>query len=249
MSGALIVGNWKMHKSIPESVAFARQLRGSLLIPPGREAVIAPAFTALRAVADVLAESAIGLAAQNVHDQQEGAYTGEISAPMLVDAGCRYVIVGHSERRTLCAETDAIINRKVATALACRLKPIFCVGESLDEREKNMTFSVIERQLREGLNNLGDDDIREVCVAYEPVWAIGTGRTASPEQAREVHAFIRRVIDGMVRNPVSRDLKILYGGSVNPGNIRTLMREEDIDGALVGGASLEIKTFSEIVNY
>jgi triosephosphate isomerase (TIM) len=249
MRTPFIVGNWKMHKTVRESVDFARRLVRDLSIPTGREVAIAPAFTALSAVADVLEGSAVRLAAQNVHDRPEGAFTGEISAPMIVDAGCRYVIIGHSERRTFYGETDEAICRKIATALSFRLKPIFCIGETIDERDRDMAFPVVEKQLREGLKNLAGDDIRAVTVAYEPVWAIGTGRTATPPQAQEMHAFVRQVIDDLARDRLSPDLRILYGGSVNPGNMGALMAEADIDGALVGGASLTIESFSEIVNY
>ena len=249
MRTALIAGNWKMHKTARESGDFGRRLAEDLYIPTGRDVVIAPAFTALQAVAEVLKGSAIHLAAQNVHDQPKGAYTGEVSAGMLADVGCEYVIIGHSERRTLFGETNELISRKLAAVLAFNLKPIFCIGEILTEREQNITFRIIEKQIREGLNNLTGDDIRKVIIAYEPVWAIGTGRTASPGQAQEVHAFIRKTIGFMFRDDVSCDLRILYGGSVNPGNIDSLMAEEDIDGALVGGASLETETFSKIVNF
>jgi len=249
MRKPFIIGNWKMHKTVREAVDFAQRLATDLSIPAGREVAIAPAFTALPAVAAVLQGSAVRLAAQNVHDRPEGAFTGEISASMLVDAGCHYVIIGHSERRILCGETDEAINRKIAGALCFRLKPIFCIGETIDERDRNMAFSVIERQIREGLKNLSGDDIRAVTIAYEPVWAIGTGKTATPAQAQEMHAFIRQVIDDLLQDSLSPELRILYGGSVNPGNMGALMAETDIDGALVGGASLKIESFTQIVNY
>ncbi|MDQ5986741.1 MAG: Vitamin B12 import ATP-binding protein BtuD [Syntrophus sp. SKADARSKE-3] len=253
MRPPLIAGNWKMHKTVGEAVDFARQLvdcfSPSSPLPSGREVVIAPAFTALYAVSKVLLGSAIGLAAQNVHDQPQGAYTGEISAGMLADIGCRYVIIGHSERRTLFGETNGMINRKIAAALSCNVLPIFCIGETLEEREGDITFSILERQVREGLNNLAADDIRRITIAYEPVWAIGTGRTASSVQAQEVHAFIRNLIESIYTPDTARALRIIYGGSVNAGNIATLMGEGDIDGALVGGASLEPASFYKIVKY
>jgi len=168
---------------------------------------------------------------------------------MLADIGCRYVIIGHSERRILFGETDQMINRKMLAALASQLNPIFCIGETLLEREQDRTFSVLECQIREGLNNLNADDIRRLTVAYEPVWAIGTGRTASPVQAQDVHAFIRNLIAGMTTADMAQDLRILYGGSVNAGNVVSLMSERDIDGALVGGASLEMASFSKIVKF
>lgn len=249
MRKPFIAGNWKMFKTVRESVGFARDLVANLSVPVGRDVAIAPAFTALQPVADVLDGAAIQLAAQNVHDRLQGAFTGEISASMLVDVGCRFVIVGHSERRTLFGETDLLINRKLAAALSAGLVPIFCIGETLEEREQERTFTVIERQLKDGLKNLTDDDIRKTLIAYEPVWAIGTGRTATPDQAQAVHVFIRKIIDGLCRQGISGEVRIIYGGSVNPGNIGVLMKEKDIDGALVGGASLEIESFSKIVNY
>lgn len=249
MRTPLIAGNWKMYKTVGEAVDFARQLVECLPLPSDREVVIAPAFTALYAVSNVLHGSAIGLAAQNVYDQPQGAYTGEVSAGMLADIGCRYVIIGHSERRTLFGETDGMINRKMVAALSCNVNPIFCIGETLEEREGDMTFSVLERQVREGLNNLSADDIRRLTIAYEPVWAIGTGRTASSVQAQEVHAFIRNLIEGISTADTAQALRIVYGGSVNTGNIATLMGERDIDGALVGGASLEPASFYKIVKY
>jgi triosephosphate isomerase len=168
---------------------------------------------------------------------------------MLVDAGCHYVIIGHSERRTLFGETDTLINRKMAVALSFGLIPIFCVGETLEEREHGKTFVVIERQIREGLNNLTEGDIGGVLIAYEPVWAIGTGRTATPGQAQAVHAFIRETLDNLSQPDISREVRVIYGGSVNPGNIGALMAEADVDGALVGGASLETGPFADIINY
>jgi len=246
---SLIVGNWKMFKPPGEAVEFARLLVVELQVPTDREVVIAPAFPSLTAVAAVLRGSEIALAAQNVHQEPQGAFTGEVAAGMLRDAGCRYVIVGHSERRTYFRETDELINRKLAAALASGLKPILCIGETLTEREQDKTLEIIARQLKEGLKNVAPDDIGSAVVAYEPVWAIGTGRTASPGQAQEVHAFIRDELGGKYGPAVARRLRIIYGGSVNPGNMGKLMAEKDIDGALVGGASLEVASFSQIVNY
>ncbi len=245
----LIAGNWKMFKPPREAVAFARLLVAEMPIPSGREAVVAPAFPSLVPVAAVLRESGLRLAAQNVHEERQGAFTGEVSAEMLRDAGCDYVIVGHSERRTYFGENDALINRKIAAVLAVRLQPIFCLGETLAEREREETLTVISRQLKEGLKNIVPDDIQRLVIAYEPVWAIGTGRTATPEQAQEVHVFIRTEIGGCYGNDVAEKIRIIYGGSVNPDNIGKLMAERDIDGALVGGASLAVDSFAEIVNY
>lgn len=245
----LIVGNWKMFKTVREAELFARRLVAELEIPPGREVVIAPAFPALYAVATVLKGSAIKLAAQNVHDQAQGAFTGEVSAGMLIDAGCKYVIIGHSERRTFFGETDDLISRKLSAALAKGLKPIFCIGETLAEREQGATLTVITKQIKEGLKNVALDDIENATIAYEPVWAIGTGKTATPEQAEEVHAFIRSTMEIIYGKELARKLRIIYGGSVNSGNIEKLMSEKDINGALVGGASLDIESFSAIVKY
>jgi len=245
----LIAGNWKMFKTIREAELFARRLVDEIEIPPGREVVIAPAFPALQAVAAILRGSAIKLAAQNVHDQVQGAFTGEVSAGMLVDASCEYVIIGHSERRTFFRETDDLISRKISAALALGLKPILCIGETLAEREKGATLTVIDRQLKEGLKNVDSDGIGNAAIAYEPVWAIGTGKTATPEQAQEVHAFIRDTMKSIYGKELARMLRIIYGGSVSPLNIEKLMSEKDINGALVGGASLDVGSFSAIVKY
>ena len=243
----LIAGNWKMHKTVREAVAFARQLREALTDLGERDVVVAPPFPSLVPVAEALRGSAIALGAQNLHDAVQGAFTGEVSAAMLVDAGCRFVIVGHSERRALFGETDAFVNRKLVRAAASGLTPIFCVGETLPEREADRTWSVIVGQLKEGLINFSADDMKRLAIAYEPVWAIGTGKTASPAQAQEVHAAIRRWLADRFGPVVAAATRILYGGSVNPGNIASLMAEPDVNGALVGGASLECESFRKIV--
>lgn len=245
----LIAGNWKMHKTVKESVDFARQLRSEFPEPVDRNIVIAPPFTALYPVAEILRGSGIHLSAQNLHWDEEGAYTGEISAEMLVDAGCEYVIIGHSERRAFFNERDNEINRKIKTALKFNLRPIFCVGETLAERESNQTFAIIKRQIEEGLINLSSDGIGRAVIAYEPVWAIGTGKTATPGQAEEVHRFIRNTMAEINRKDASSKTVILYGGSVNYDNIGDLMNQPDIDGALVGGASLDVETFIKIVRF
>ena len=249
MRRPFIAGNWKMYKTIREAVDFAKQLKNAQRGYDDRDVVIAPPFPALYAVAEVLKESGIRLSAQNLHEKPEGAYTGEVSAGMLIDAGCEYVIVGHSERRTLFGEKNDVINRKLKSALSFGLRPIFCIGEILEEREEGRTFAVVEQQIKEGLNNLTTDDIRHLLIAYEPVWAIGTGKTATPEQAQEVHAFIRDVMGKAYGGDVSVDIAVIYGGSVNPGNIGGLMAQEDIDGALVGGASLDIDSFVRIIRF
>ena len=249
MVAPFIAGNWKMNKTIGDAVDYANQLKSLYAGLDDREVVVAPPFTALYPVAEALKGSSIRLSAQNLSDKTEGAYTGEVSARMLVDAGCEYVIIGHSERRTLFGERDAEINGKINAALESGLKPIFCIGETLNEREELQTFNVVERQIKEGLNNLNTDDIRRLVIAYEPVWAIGTGKTATPEQAQEVHAFIRRLMGKMYGENIARDIPIIYGGSVNPNNIGSLMAEADINGALVGGASLDVESFIKIIKF
>ncbi|MBN1615528.1 MAG: triose-phosphate isomerase [Deltaproteobacteria bacterium] len=246
----LIVGNWKMHKTTEESLDFVRRLLKALGKPLNdRDVAIAPPFTALYPVAGLLRGSRIGLAAQNVHDAAEGAYTGEISTRMLVDAGCSHVIIGHSERRTLFGEGNDLLCRKEAAALNAGLRPIYCIGETLDERERGSTFAVIERQIKEGLNKFSAGDIGRTIIAYEPVWAIGTGRTATPAQAQEVHAFVRKMIEADFGAKTAAVIPVLYGGSVNPANIGELMAQPDINGALVGGASLKVESFLNIVRF
>ncbi|MDZ4163800.1 MAG: triose-phosphate isomerase [Smithellaceae bacterium] len=251
MRTPVIAGNWKMHKSIGESVELAAAIRTAVEGTDEVTTVIAPPFTALRSVAEALKGSNIRLSGQNLHEEPrgQGAFTGEISAEMLLDAGCSHVIIGHSERRALFAETDSRINAKMKAALQYGLLPIFCVGETLAQREGNETFPVIETQLKEGLKNIAANDIGRAVIAYEPVWAIGTGKTASPAQAEEVHLYIRGFIEGQYGKESAEKIPILYGGSVNPGNIRDLMSRENIDGALVGGASLDPESFSKIVRY
>jgi triosephosphate isomerase len=243
----IIAGNWKMHKTVEESVNFAHQLRKKLSEPVDGDVIIAPPFTALFPVAEALKGASIHLSAQNLHWEEEGAYTGEISAGMLVGIGCEYVIIGHSERRILFNENSNEINRKIKTALKFNLGPIFCVGETLSERESGQTFSVIKRQIEEGLFNLSSGDTRSIVLAYEPVWAIGTGKTATPGQAEEVHRFIRDTMTEIYGKDTSSNTAILYGGSVNPDNISDLINQPDIGGALVGGASLDVERFIKIV--
>ena len=249
MPRAVIAGNWKMHKTVGEAVAFARELARRFPPPQERDVVIAAPFTALRALAEALGGTAIGLAGQNLHWEDGGAFTGEISAKMLVDTGCGYVICGHSERRIHFGERNEDVSRKVKAAHRWGLKPLLCVGETLEEREADETIRVIRRQIKEGLNNLTPGDIRRTIVAYEPVWAIGTGKTAAPGQAQEVQHFIRQLIESVFGKETAAGIPILYGGSVNPGNIRELMAEPDIDGVLVGGASLDVETFAKIIAY
>ena len=248
MRKPVIAGNWKMFKTISEAVNTAVALKPLVSNANHCEIVIAPVFTALKAVSDRLEGSNIHVAAQNVSDQiKHGAHTGEICGDMLKDAGCNHVIIGHSERRAMYGDSDAFINRKIQAALHFGLTPIFCVGETLDERDAGKEESVVASQLATGLQGIGD--IAKLIIAYEPVWAIGTGRTASPEQAQQMHASIRGWLHTNSGSEIASALRILYGGSVKPENISELMNCADIDGALVGGASLEAESFSRIVNY
>jgi triosephosphate isomerase len=250
MRKPVIAGNWKMYKTVAESVQTALTLRPLVANANHCEVVIAPVFTALKTVADRLEGSNVKLAAQNCSTElAEGAHTGEVTAAMLRDAGAGYVIVGHSERRQFYFETDTMVRQKTQAVVAANLTAIVCVGESLAQREQGIAERVVSGQLSGGLSGLTASDLDRIIVAYEPVWAIGTGRTATPEQAQEMHAFIRRVFaDGHSEN-AAQQLRILYGGSVKPDNISGLMAQPDIDGGLVGGASLEAESFAQIVNY
>ncbi|MEO0083346.1 MAG: triose-phosphate isomerase [candidate division WOR-3 bacterium] len=242
----LIAGNWKMNKTPTQAAEFAELLKQAKL-PENVEVLICPPFTALSAVKKIINGTPIKLGAQNMHWETKGAFTGEISGEFLQDLGCEYVILGHSERRQYFYETDEIINKKIQTALKLNIKPIFCVGELLSERETDKTFDVIKKQLSSGLNNI--EHINAITIAYEPVWAIGTGKTATPKQASEVHKFIRTMIKDKYGENASQDTRILYGGSVTPENIDDLMTENEIDGVLVGGASLKIDSFLRIINF
>jgi triosephosphate isomerase len=245
----ILAGNWKMHGTCAEATQLAGALAQKVGRVQGREVVIAPPFTALGAAAAAIRGTDIRLAAQNVHGEPKGAFTGEISAAMLVEAGCSHVIVGHSERRQYFGETDESVNARVRGALGAKLVPIVCVGETLAEREAGTTEAVVARQVRGGLAGLSPEQIDACVIAYEPVWAIGTGRTATPAQAQEVHAAIRRLLGELAGAEVASRVRILYGGSVKPDNIDTLMAEADIDGALVGGASLDADGFARIVQF
>ena len=250
MRKPIIAGNWKMHKLVGDSVQTALALRPLVANANHCEVVIAPVFTALKTVADRLEGTNIKIAAQDCStEQKHGAQTGEVAADMLRDVGASYVIVGHSERRQFYKETDSFVNRKAQAALASDLNVIMCVGETLEQRESGNAESVVRGQLEGGWRELTAADLARIIIAYEPVWAIGTGRTATPEQAQEMHAFIRRVFAERHGNEVADRMRILYGGSVKPDNIAGLMKNEDIDGALVGGASLEAESFAGIVNY
>jgi triosephosphate isomerase len=242
-----IAGNWKMNKTVTESRELAAKVRSLLEGFDVADVALCPTFVALTAVGEAIRGSKIALGGQNLYWKDSGAYTGEISGPMLVAAGCRYVIVGHSERRQYFGETDETVGRRVAAALACGLDPIVCVGETLDERRKNATFDVVRRQLDGALSGTGADAMKRVTIAYEPVWAIGTGVNATPEQAQEVHRFLRERIAAMFGASVAEIVRIQYGGSVKPDNARQLLAQPDIDGALVGGASLKAEDFAAIV--
>jgi len=245
----LIAGNWKMYKTGPEAVDEARKLVAAAGQLTDREAMIAPTFTALAQVHDVVKNSPISLGAQNLYWEKEGAYTGEISAAMLVAAGCSHVIIGHSERRQFFGETDETVNNKIGAALNNGLIPVVCVGESEAERDAGNTFSVLDKQITKGLNGYLPENLKPLIVAYEPIWAIGTGKTATPDIAQEAHQFIRETIEKRIGDQLAASTRILYGGSVKPENIDALMGKPDIDGALVGGASLKADTFSKIIHF
>ena len=245
----LIAGNWKMHKSGSQAIEAANQLKDLVRTAQTVEVMIAPPFTALYQVAQALKGSTIALGAQNLHWEQKGAYTGEIAADMLVDAGCSHAIIGHSERRQFFGETDATVNRKLKAALQAKLIPVLCIGETEKERQAGETFSVLDKQVRDGLKDFSFRDLGKLIVAYEPVWAIGTGQTATREQAQEAHENIRSLLKELFGKEFAGSIRILYGGSVKPGNVRALMEMPDVDGALVGGASLDAETFSKLVFY
>ena len=250
MRKPFIAGNWKMNKTNGEARETILELKK--LVTGRAEAVeilIAPPFTALQLAAGLINGSGIKLGAQNLYYEDSGAFTGEVSAPMLASCGCDYVIVGHSERRQYFGCTDEIVNRKLKAAVRGGVKPIVCIGETLQEREGKRTFDVLGSQLSVGLRGLSGEEQGSLTVAYEPVWAIGTGMTATPDQAQEAHSFIRKKIEELYGEKVSGSVRILYGGSVKPDNITDIMRQKDVDGALVGGASLKPSTFADIVNY
>jgi triosephosphate isomerase len=244
----ILAANWKMYKTQAEASAFAKEFLPLVAAATDVDVVIAPPFTALPALAAALAASRVLLAAQNVHPEEQGAFTGEIAPGMLRELGCRYAIVGHSERRTLFGESSELVARKAEALLRHEIRPIVCVGESLEERESGRTAAVIETQLRESLARVPGERAAELVVAYEPIWAIGTGRTATPALAQAVHAQVRGVL--RERFGAAGDaIRIQYGGSVKPDNVRELMAQPDIDGALVGGASLEPESFARIVRF
>jgi triosephosphate isomerase len=248
MRRPLIAGNWKMYKTVPEALALARGVREGLAAQPAScEVLVAPPFTALHAVAEALRGSTVRLAAQNMQFEKEGAFTGEVSPAMLKDAGCSHVILGHSERRQLFGESDEGVGKKARAAWDNGLLPILCVGETQAERDSDRTMPVVERQVERALQKLSPDEAAQSVIAYEPVWAIGTGRVATTAQAQEVHAAIRKLVRVSHGDAVAAATRILYGGSVKPDNAQALLEQPDIDGALVGGACLQAESFLKIV--
>ena len=242
-----VAGNWKMFKTVQEATIYAKELRSLVKDVTDVRVVIAPPFTAIRAVSEATRNSNVSVSAQNMFWEREGAFTGEISAGMVKEAGAEFVIIGHSERRTLFGEADATVNRKLMAALAASLTPIVCIGETLEQRDRNETMAVLDRQISAGLDGLTGEQLTTIVVAYEPVWAIGTGRNATPAQAGEAHAHIRSRIRQWFGAPAADACLVIYGGSVKPDNILALMALPEVDGALVGGASLEVRAFHDIV--
>src|SRR5215470_13345185 len=243
----IVAGNWKMNKTVSEALELVRDLKNELANIKEVDIVVCPPFTALSEVSKAILDSNLRLGAQNMSENNVGAYTGEIAAVMLKEFSVRYVILGHSERRQYQKESDELISKKAQAAHAASLKPIVCVGETLAEREAGQTEKVLEGQVRGSLTGLSKEQMRQTVVAYEPVWAIGTGKTATTSQAQEAHAFIRGLLGKMFDETVARRVRIQYGGSVKPSNARELMSQTDVDGALVGGASLEARSFADII--
>ena len=250
MRRPIIAGNWKMFKTVPQALELVIGLKRELYQIEDKEIVVCPPFTALNEASEALNSSNIKLGAQDLFWLESGAYTGEISPLMLKDTGCQYAIIGHSERRAYFSETNETVNKKLKTALAYNLTPIVCVGETLKERQAQQTFKVVQDHIENGLAAITKEDALKVVVAYEPVWAIGTGQTATPAQAQEVQEFIRKLLTKKFGEEVASGIRILYGGSIKPDNIKELSQQKDIDGGLIGGASLEINSFVNIVkNY
>ncbi|NQT23433.1 MAG: triose-phosphate isomerase [Candidatus Omnitrophica bacterium] len=243
----IIAGNWKMHKTVDESIELTNAIKRSIYEIEDVETVLCPPFTSLSDVNEMIMDTNIKLGAQNCYWLNEGAYTGEIAPKMLKSVGCAYVIIGHSERRAMFGETNETVNKKIVAALKEGLKPIMCVGEKLKEREANKTFDVIKDHVEGGLKGIAGEDMKNIVIAYEPVWAIGTGKIATPKQAEEVHKFIRELILKMYDKSVAEALRIQYGGSVKPDNVEGIMKEADVDGALVGGASLKADSFADLI--
>jgi len=249
MRRPIIAGNWKMNNNSAESVELVSQLKEMISGAKEVEVVVAPPYTALSSVATAIRGSTIALSSQNIFWEEKGAFTGEISPAMLKDVGCQYAIIGHSERRQYFGETNETVNKRLKAALGASLTPIVCIGETLEEREADKTLTVIEQQVKVGLAGISSGEMEKVVIAYEPVWAIGTGKTATPEQAQEVHQFIRGILAQVFGEGVAEGIRILYGGSVKPDNVDQLMSQKDIDGALVGGASLKADSFARIIQF
>jgi triosephosphate isomerase len=247
MRRVIIAGNWKMNKTVLEAIELVNGLKRELSEIENIDIVVIPPYTALSEISDMLIDSNIELGAQDVHWEEKGAFTGEISPIMLKDLGVKYAVIGHSERRTYFGETNETVNKKVKASIKAGLSPIMCVGERLEERESGKTFDVIKNHVEGGLKGISKEDVLKIVIAYEPVWAIGTGRTATPEQAEEAHKYIRTLLCRIYDESVAEDLRVQYGGSVRPDNIKDLINQQDIDGALVGGASLGIEQFVPIV--
>jgi triosephosphate isomerase len=248
MNKQFVAGNWKMNLTLVEARDLATKLCDALANSDAVDVGVFPSYVFLNDICEILSGSNVTVGAQNMNQENSGAFTGEVSGPMLRDVGCTHVIIGHSERRIIFHETNSMINLKIKAALSYSLSPIFCVGEKQEERDANRTNDVIGCQLSDGLEGLTTEQVKELTIAYEPVWAIGTGKTASPEQANEVHAFIRNTIESKYDNETAKSIRIQYGGSVNPKNVRDLLGQPEIDGALVGGASLEANSFLEIIS-
>lgn len=249
MKNAVIVGNWKMHKTLQETESFIKELIPMISDEAASTIILCVPFTAIQTAAQTAVGTPIQIGAQNMNDVSEGAFTGEIAASMLIEAGARYVILGHSERRHIFDETNAFINRKVKRALSENLTPILCIGEKLHERDEGKMHEVLTTQLTEGLADISQQDAARLLIAYEPVWAINTGRTATPEQAQEAHAFCRKTLVSLWGEETVQALPILYGGSVKPENAGLLMEQPDVNGLLVGGAALSVESFSRIINF
>jgi triosephosphate isomerase len=248
MRTKIVAGNWKMNNDLYSSINLISHIKNELNKNKFEtKIIICPPFTSLETASTLLKGSSIFLGAQNMYCEESGAFTGEISPLMLKSVGCEYVVLGHSERRTIFQESNQLVNQKIRAAVKYSLKPIFCIGETLKEREQNKTFDVIEKQIREGLEGFNENELGNLIIAYEPVWAIGTGRNASPEQAQEVHKFIRKLIEKIFSSTFAENLIIQYGGSVKPENSKDLMSQPDIDGALVGGACLKSDSFLKII--
>lgn len=248
MRSKIVAGNWKMYKDKSETIELISQLKEKLSRAQVKtQVIICPPFTSIELAGELIKNTNIRLGAQNVHSEVEGAFTGEVSVKMLKSFGVEFVIIGHSERRNYFNESDDFINKKIKRAIEYSIKPIFCLGETLEERVAGKTFSVIENQLRNGLKNISESELKEIIIAYEPVWAIGTGKTATPQQAEEVHSFLREKINEMYNKSIAEEIRILYGGSIKPENARELFSQLDIDGGLVGGACLKADSFYQII--